>query len=496
MIQNYLLSLIVIVATVTNLSAQISIDNTTYNANTLVDGVLVPSGSGTVISNTQFRGCLNVSGRYQLGYFSTATTTQAAMGFTEGIVLSTGNTADIPLSLGTNPGSVGQMSRNYTSGSSGEIRSSNAAAGQDSDIDNLIAPENYYNGAILEFDFVPASTDVSFRYMFGSEEYNDQSGSAFAINYNCSAYNDKFAFLISGPGITGGQGYQNDAINIARLSNNAEVGINSVNDGVVGSSGGAPNASNCLSANGAWLQNTPTAEFLGFVDGTELNGNTQILTATYTGLTQGATYHIRLMIADANDGAYDSVVYLEAASFTTDPNNLPVELKAFNVECKNDEHELSWTTLSERNNDFFLIEASLDGLHFERVEETTAIGNSQEEYTYRTSIPHNHEEVVYYRLSQVDTDGTKKVLRIQSAATNCSDEVQISMQGNQMFVQAESDIQNIEVITHSGQSLIHWEAPKATTAVTVPLHLNLTSGHYLVRVTTTNESTIKSISIH
>jgi hypothetical protein len=98
MIQNYLLSLIVIVATVTNLSAQISIDNTTYNANTLVDGVLVPSGSGTVISNTQFRGCLNVSGRYQLGYFSTATTTQAAMGFTEGIVLSTGNTADIPLS--------------------------------------------------------------------------------------------------------------------------------------------------------------------------------------------------------------------------------------------------------------------------------------------------------------------------------------------------------------------------------------------------------------
>lgn len=262
------------------LNAQISIDNTTYNANSLVDGVLVPSGSGTTISNIQFRGCLNVSGRYQLGYFSTATTTQAAMGFSEGVVLSTGNTSDIPLSLGTNPGSVSQMSRNYTSGSAGEIRSSNGPAGQDTDIDHLIAPESYYNGAVLEFDFVSISNTVSFRYVFGSEEYNDQSGSAFGINYNCSSFNDKFAFLISGPGISGRQGYQNDAVNIARLSNGSEVGINSANDGIVGSSGGAPNATNCLAANGAWIANAPTPEFLGFIDGTELNGNTQILTAS------------------------------------------------------------------------------------------------------------------------------------------------------------------------------------------------------------------------
>ena len=51
------------------IQAQITIDNTTYNANTLVDGVLVPSGSGATVSNAQFRGCLNVSGRYQMGYF-------------------------------------------------------------------------------------------------------------------------------------------------------------------------------------------------------------------------------------------------------------------------------------------------------------------------------------------------------------------------------------------------------------------------------------------
>ena len=195
-------------------NAQIIIDNTSYSTSQLVDGILVPAGSLTTVSNVQFRGCLNVSNRYQAGHFTTNGTTQLAMDFSSGVVLSTGNTADIPLGLGINPGSVAQMSRNYTSGTPGEIRSSNSAAGQDADVNNLISPENYYNGAILEFDFVPVSNEVSFRYVFGSEEYNDQSGSAFGINYNCSSYNDKFAFLISGPGISGGQGYLNNALNI------------------------------------------------------------------------------------------------------------------------------------------------------------------------------------------------------------------------------------------------------------------------------------------
>lgn len=484
---------LILFISITESQAQISIDNTTYNANTLIDGVLVPSGSGTTVSNTQFRGCLNVSGRYQLGYFTTATTTLAAMGFTEGVVLSTGNTADIPLSLGTNPGSVAQMSRNYTSGSPGELRSSNGPAGQDPDIDNLIAPENYYNGAVLEFDFIPVSPEVSFRYMFGSEEYNDQSGSAFGINYNCSSYNDKFAFLISGPGITGGQGYQNDAINIARLSNNAEVGINSVNDGVVGSSGGAPNAANCLAANSAWTQNIPTPEFLGFVDGTELNGNTQILTASYSGLTPGQTYHIRIIIADADDGAYDSVVYLEAASFTTDPINLPVELKEFVVNCKNDDHELTWSTLSERNNDYFLIEASIDGQHYNRLLEIPAIGNSQKEFTYETQIPHNNEEIVYYRLSQVDTDGTSKALQIQSARSNCSEDIQISLQGDQLQIQAESAIQMVEIFTQTGQRVMQWT--DNNTLTNLLLHPEMKSGLYVLRITTKEKVISKSLSI-
>lgn len=383
-------------------SAQITINNTGYTVTQLVDGLLVPSGSGTAVSGVNFRGCMGVNSpaRYQLGAFTTAGTTATQMGFAQGLVLSTGNTAHIPLTPGVNPGSVAQMSTLYTSGTSGEIRGSNSAAGQDADADVLIDPENYYNAAILEFNFVPVSSTMSFRYIFGSEEYDDQSG-AGAINYNCSGYHDKFAFLLSGPGIAGGQGYLNNAINIARLPNNSEVGINSVNNGVVGSSGGAPNAANCLAENPAWTT-SPTAQFLGFIDGTNLNGNTRILTASYSGLTPGLTYKIRLVLADAKDGGYDSVVYLEAGSFTTTPINLPAELLHFDGSCEKQGDDLNWMTGSERNNAFFQIERSMDGQEFISLDTIYSQGDSDDPRYYSYRAPANFANVNYYRLSQQD----------------------------------------------------------------------------------------------
>jgi hypothetical protein len=131
------------------------------------------------------------------------------------------------------------MSRSYTSCTAGELRQTGSCPAGINDLDVLAGSQNYYNAAVLEFDFVPVENSVTFRYIFGSEEYSDDGG---FINYQCSTYNDKFGFLISGPGIAGGSGYTNNARNIARLANGSEVSINSVNNGVVGSSGGAPSA--------------------------------------------------------------------------------------------------------------------------------------------------------------------------------------------------------------------------------------------------------------
>ena len=68
-------------------------------------------------------------------------------------MLSTGNTSTIPLALGSNPRAT-QMATAYTSGTPGELRQTGTPAPPIiQDLDVLAGASNYFNGAILEFDF-------------------------------------------------------------------------------------------------------------------------------------------------------------------------------------------------------------------------------------------------------------------------------------------------------------------------------------------------------
>src|SRR5690606_29483431 len=78
-----------------------------------------------------------------------------------------------------------------------------------------------FDAAVLEFDFIPLSDTVRFRYVFGSDEYSEYVGLGF---------NDHFGFLLSGPGIAGP--FSNSAVNIALIPNTAtSVAIDNVNNG-------------------------------------------------------------------------------------------------------------------------------------------------------------------------------------------------------------------------------------------------------------------------
>lgn len=85
---------------------------------------------------------------------------------------------------------------------------------------------------------------------------------------------------------------------------------------------------------------------------------------------------------------------------------LPVELTHFQAQPKNNEVILSWTTASELNNDFFGVEHSRDGRTFSAVGKVRGAGTSAEvrvyQFTHRTPQAGTH----YYRLKQVDYDGT------------------------------------------------------------------------------------------
>ncbi len=193
-----------------------------------------------------------------IGYFSNA---HHLIGISDGIIMSSGR---VITALGPN-----------NSGSSG----TNLGQPGDALLQSLVNGTTY-DAAILQFNFIPATDLVEFRYVFASEEYPEYAGSSF---------NDVFAFFISG----GPENYNN--YNIARLPGTSiPVTINNVN-----------HFTNSQYYVSNWSPATINIEYDGF---------TVVLTAM-AAVTPCQTYTMRLGVADVADGIYDSAVFLEAGSF-------------------------------------------------------------------------------------------------------------------------------------------------------------------------------------
>jgi len=88
---------------------------------------------------------------------------------------------------------------------------------------------------------------------------------------------------------------------------------------------------------------------------------------------------------------------------------LPVELVRFTAEPQGTDALLTWATASEKNNDRFEVESSADGQTFARIGTVPGHGSSAQAHEYQLTdktIARYAADPVYYRLRQVDTDGT------------------------------------------------------------------------------------------
>jgi hypothetical protein len=129
---------------------------------------------------------------------------------------------------------------------------------------------------------------------------------------------------------------------------------------------------------------------------------------------------IRLWAADFSDfgidaSNYNSITYFKitlggnsdvafvAYNYTT-ISILPVKLSDFKAHVFDNEVNLTWQTSFENNASRFIVEHSLDGIHFTSLGSVTAKGNSNttSNYSYQHSAPASGRH--YYRLKQVDKD--------------------------------------------------------------------------------------------
>ena len=84
----------------------------------------------------------------------------------------------------------------------------------------------------------------------------------------------------------------------------------------------------------------------------------------------------------------------------------PVELIAFDAEPRTSDVKLEWSTATEVNNEQFIIERSLNGVFFETLTSLRGQGTTETVTNYEAIDTRPLRGTSYYRLKQVDFDGT------------------------------------------------------------------------------------------
>ncbi len=86
-------------------------------------------------------------------------------------------------------------------------------------------------------------------------------------------------------------------------------------------------------------------------------------------------------------------------------NTLPVSLISFDAKAEENKVNLTWKTISERNNNRFDLLKSTDGISFQLLKSLSGANNSDQLNTYQV-YDYNPDKANYYKLLQIDNDGT------------------------------------------------------------------------------------------
>jgi len=97
--------------------------------------------------------------------------------------------------------------------------------------------------------------------------------------------------------------------------------------------------------------------------------------------------------------------------------SLPVELLGFGAKRVDNKVFVDWTTASEINNDYFIVQKSYDAKEVIEVARVKGSGNSTVMHQYSSVIDDPFGGLVYYRLCQVDYDGTIHYYPFQAVKT-------------------------------------------------------------------------------
>lgn len=174
------------------------------------------------------------------------------------------------------------------------------------------------------------------------------------------------------------------------------------------------------------------------------------------------------------------------------PVLLPVELGHFSAGCYSDNIiRVSWSSYSEINNNYFLVEKSLNGHHYSSIGKVEGKGNSSAYNEYEFYDTQFHSPLAYYRLKQVDFDGKfeySTVVAVKQCDAYDAIRYYYSPVNNSLTIYPQHQFDKrgirISVFTSTGQIIVHQEVSFENESLPVSISLPLLQqGIYLVSIT-------------
>ncbi len=168
---------------------------------------------------------------------------------------------------------------------------------------------------------------------------------------------------------------------------------------------------------------------------------------------------------------------------------LPVELVNFDAYRQGDVAYLSWQTASEINNSHFNVQRSLDGENFETIGKLDGAGNSTQLLNYQF-VDSNPSLRNFYRLEQVDFDGTPTLSDIRVVDFDGSGDIAVYPNPATNYVSVQTSLKGygFKVYDLSGKLIFYQTSAQGNEQIDVS---ELSKGIYIYEVTTQDGISIK-----
>ncbi|KAF5040739.1 hypothetical protein DSECCO2_530280 [anaerobic digester metagenome] len=276
------------------------------------------------------------------------------------------------------------------------------------------------NNSWLKFEALATSASFNFNVIGGSSaciagiqvavlSFNPTT-SQFALKSPCSLSDagQLGTFTLTASGLTIGEiyylvidGYTGDNCDYTIGVNTGVAFVNAGPDQVVCTTSATLTATSTLTA-GSW----------SVVSGSGTFADPTNPTTSITGLSSGVNVFSWTSSTTLCGTLSDEVA-------VTSTICLPVTLLSFSASCLTPQViGITWNTASETNNQYFAVERSENSQDFETIRTVSGAGNSNtiQQYSVKDTVSGNSE--LYYRLRQVDNDGTATISQTIHVSTD------------------------------------------------------------------------------